>query len=168
MILSIVVAASDNNVIGHKNNLPWSLPDDFRRMKEVTMGKPLIMGRKTHESIGRVLPGRRNIVITRHPEKVMKGADAVGSLEEAIKLAEQDGVPEAIIFGGGDVYKQALAMTDRVYMTRVHASIEGDTLFPELPPAEWRVTSEERHEIDEKHAVSFTFQTLERRTGKQG
>lgn len=166
-LISIIVAASDNNVIGHKNNLPWKLPDDFKRMKEVTMGKPLIMGRKTHESIGRILPGRRNIVITRHPEKVMQGADAVSSLEEAIGLAKKDGVPEAIIFGGGDVYGQALPMTDRIYMTRVHAQIEGDTLFPELSEADWTVTWEERHEKDENHAVPFTFQTIERTTQKQ-
>ena len=157
MLISIVVAASDNNVIGDKNTLLWKLPADFKRMKELTMGKPLIMGRKTHESIGRVLPGRRNIVITSDFSRVMEGADAVQSLTDAIAFAKGLGAEEAIIFGGGEVYRQALPMTDRIYMTRVHADFTGDTTFPELSPTEWKIVRTEEHPADADHAVPCTF-----------
>lgn len=158
MVISLVVAASDNNVIGDKNTLLWKLPADFARMKELTMGKPLIMGRKTHESIGRVLPGRQNIVITRDSSQVMEGADPAHSLEEALALAGVSGAQEAIIFGGGEIYRQALPMADRVYMTRVHAYFAGDTTFPELPPHQWELVSSVLHPKDADHAVSFTFE----------
>nr|AIA11672.1 Dihydrofolate reductase [uncultured bacterium] len=163
MKISLIVAASDNNVIGGHNQLLWKLPDDMKRLKELTMGKPLIMGRKTHESVGRVLPGRRNIVITRHPEKVMEGAEAVGSLQEALKLALADDAEEAIIFGGGEIYTQALPLADSVYMTRVHGEFEGDTYFPELPKKEWKEVWSEEHEKDDKHAYAFTFQNWQRK-----
>ena len=162
MLISMVVAASDNNVIGDKNTLLWKLPADFARMKELTMGKPLIMGRKTHESIGRVLPGRRNIVITSDISRVMEGADAVRSLDEAISYARGLGTEEAIIFGGGEIYRQALPMADRIYMTRVHANFIGDTTFPELSKKEWKIIVSVDHPADDQHAVGFTFEDYHR------
>ncbi len=162
MLISMVVAASDNSVIGDKNTLLWKLPADFARMKELTMGKPLIMGRKTHESIGRVLPGRRNVVITSDISRVMEGADAVRSLDEAISFVRGLGTEEAIIFGGGEIYRLALPITDRIYMTRVHADVSGDTTFPELPKKDWKIVSSIDHPIDDQHAVSFTFEEYHR------
>ncbi len=162
MTISIIVAADENNVIGGHNKLLWHLPDDFKRMKELTMGYPLIMGRKTYESIGRALPGRRNIVIT--SQKITyPGCEVVPSLEEALKAVEHDPSGEAFIFGGGDVYRQALPMTDRVYMTRVHGQLEGDVTFPELPADQWTLTASEKHEKDERHVYAFTFETWERK-----
>jgi dihydrofolate reductase len=157
MLLTIVVAACDNNVIGKGNELLYRLPKDFARMKALTMGKPLIMGRKTHESIGRVLPGRRNIVITRHPEKVMKGAEAVGSLTEAIDLAEKSGAEEAVIFGGAQIYIQILPFVSKIHLTRIHASPEGDAFFPEIEPTAWKEVFREEHSADNEHPVAFTF-----------
>ena len=162
MILSLVVAADEHNVIGGGNTLLWKLPNDFKRMKELTMGKPLIMGRKTHESIGRVLPGRTNIVISRDASKVMKDAVAVGSLQEGIERAESEGGEEAIIFGGGEIYRMALPFAKRIYLTRVHGHFEGDTTFPEIGE-EWRLTKTERHEKDKDHECAFTFETYERK-----
>ena len=163
MKISLIVAADENNVIGGHNQLLWKLPDDMKRLKELTMGKPLIMGRKTHESVGRVLPGRRNIVVTHHPEEVMEGADAVGSLQEALKLVLDDNAEEVIIFGGGEIYAQALTLADQVYMTRIHGTFDGDTYFPQLPEKEWKEVWSEKHGKDEKHAYAFTFQNWERR-----
>ncbi len=157
MLLSIVVAACDNNVIGKGNELLYRLPKDFARMKALTMGKPLIMGRKTHESIGRVLPGRRNIVITRHPETVMKGAEAAASLTEAINLAEKSGVEEAVIFGGAQVYAEAMPLVGNIHLTRIHASPEGDAVFPSIDSATWEETFREEHQPDAEHPVAFTF-----------
>jgi dihydrofolate reductase len=162
MILTIVVAADEHNVIGDKDTLPWRLPDEFKRMKEITMGKPLIMGRKTHESIGRILPGRTNIVITRDSSKVMEGAVPAVSLEQAIELAKAEGAAEAIIFGGGEVYRQALPLVDRVRLTRVHGTFQGDVTFPALPSGEWTLVQSQRHEADARHAVAFTFEEYER------
>ncbi len=157
MLLTIVVAACDNNVIGKGNELLYRLPKDFARMKALTMGKPLIMGRKTHESIGRVLPGRRNIVITRHPEKVMKGAEAVSSLEEAIRLAQRGGTEEAIVFGGAQVYAEALPLIQKIHLTRIHAMPDGDAVFPAIDSATWKEVSREDHDVDGEHPVAFTF-----------
>lgn len=163
MRISLIVAASENNVIGVKGALPWHLPNDFARMKQLTMGHPIIMGRKTHESIGRVLPGRRNIVVTRQQGKEFPGCDVVGSLQQALGVAKQDKVEEVFIFGGGEMYREALPLADRVYMTRVHAKVEGDALFPELPTGEWTERSRERHEADEWHAHAYSFVEYERR-----
>lgn len=158
-MLSLIVAASENNVIGRENDLPWSLPDDLQYFKETTKGCPIIMGRKNFESIGRVLPGRQNIVITRQPEYAVEGCDVVGSLEEAIEVAGD--AEEVFVIGGGEIYKQALPMVDRVYLTRVHADIEGDVYFPELG-SEWQETSAEHHDADEKHEHAFTFYVYDR------
>lgn len=122
MILSIIAAASDNNVIGNKGQLPWKLAEDFKRMKELTMGHPLIMGRKTHESIGRALPGRRNIVIT-HQKMTFPGCEVVTSLDGALQSVTDE--TEAFIFGGGEIYKQGMEKAQKIYLTRVQASVGG-------------------------------------------
>ncbi len=162
VILTLVVAADEGNVIGGGNTLLWSLPDDFARMKAITMGKPLLMGRKTHQSIGRVLPGRRNIVITRDAERVLPGAEHASSLESAIAMAKAGGAEEAIVFGGGEIYRAALPLADRVRLTRVHAHFQGDTVFPPLPGGEWKRVLGERHDADDRHAHAFTFEDYER------
>lgn len=162
MRLSIIVAASENDVIGRDNDLPWSLPDDLKFFRSTTSGYPVIMGRKNYESIGRPLPKRHNIVISRDSALKIDGCDCVTSLEDAIELAHTDGVKEAFVIGGGQIYAQALALADRVYLTRVHAHIDGDVLFPPLDSSAWKKVSEERHEADETHAYAFTFQVFDR------
>lgn len=159
MILSIIVAASENNVIGNKGALPWKLAGDFRRMKELTMGHPLIMGRKTHESIGRALPGRRNIVIT-HQNMSFPGCEVVTSLDEALQSVTNEA--EAFIFGGGEIYKQAMDKADKIYLTRVHATVDGDAFFPEMENGKWKMVSQEDHPANVKNEYSYTFLTYER------
>lgn len=145
--LSIVVAASENGVIGRDNDMPWKLSTDLKRFKTLTLGKPVIMGRKTWESIGRALPGRPNIVITRDGTFHAQGAQIVGSLEDAIvlgrRLATELGVGEVCIIGGGNIYAQALPLSDKVHLTRVLATIDGDTYFPEIDSQVWRAVSSE-------------------------
>lgn len=154
MILSIIVAASENNVIGNKGQLPWKQAADFQRMKELTMGHPLIMGRKTHESIGRVLPGRRNIVIT-HQTMHFPGCEVVTSLDEALASVQNE--QEAFIFGGGEIYKQAMSKADKIYLTRVHATIEGDAYFPVIDLAQWKEISRKDHPADAENQYSYSF-----------
>lgn len=161
MHLTIVVAASANNVIGRQGSLPWRLPEDLQRFKRLTMGKPLLMGRRTHQSIGRPLPGRRNIVISRQPGLEIAGCDVAGTPDEALALV--DDAAEVMVIGGGDLYRQLLPRTGRIEMTRVHATIEGDTFFPELRPEDWRLVSAEEHPPNESRPIAFTFETLERR-----
>ncbi len=162
MTISIIVAASDNNVIGNKGKLPWSLAADMKRMKQLTMGHPLIMGRKTHESIGRALPGRRNIVIT--SQKVSyPGCEVVPSLEAALAAVKDDPSGEAFIFGGGEIYKQAMDTADRIYLTRVHATVEGDAFFPVIDLAFWKETERVDHPADAQNQFPFSFMTFERR-----
>ena len=162
MRLTLIAAASENNVIGKDNAIPWTLPEDFKHMRSLTDGKPLIMGRKTHESIGRPLPNRLNIVVTHDAGREFPGCVAVTSLEEGIAKAEQSGAGEAFIFGGERLYRDALPVADRIELTRVHAQVEGDAFFPAIPDG-WEVIREERHEADDKHRYPFTFLTYERR-----
>ncbi len=162
MILTILAAAADNDVIGHANDLVFRLPKDFERMKALTMGKPLIMGRKTHESIGRALPGRRNIVITRNTDASFPGCDVAHSLEEAIAMAKDGGAEETILFGGADIYQQSMGIADRIRLTRVHSNPPGDAHFPAIDPKEWKEVAHERHEKDNNHPVAFTFIDYER------
>ena len=162
MIVSLIVAASRNGVIGRNNDLPWRLPNDLKFFKRTTMGKPIIMGRKTHESIGRALPGRRNLVITRNPEYRSKGVEIFGSLGDALKACLEE--EEVCIIGGGSIYREAfdLDLVDRLYLTRVEAEIEGDTYFNAPEGKEWREVSRESYPADEKHAYPYTFLTLEK------
>ena len=159
-MISIIVAVSTNNVIGRQGELPWRLSDDLRHFKAVTMGKPIIMGRKTWESIGRPLPGRQNIVITRQPGFQAGGCDVVMSIEEGIDVAGD--VEEVMVIGGSQVYDLALPVTERLYLTRVHAEIEGDAFFPEIDETEWRLISDESHDPDENNEYPYSFRTYER------
>lgn len=160
MILSLIVATSENNVIGNKGKIPWKLPTDLKHFRTTTEGHPIIMGRKTYESIGHPLPRRRNIVITRQKDFQAEGCDVVTSLEDALKLCE--GEEEVFVIGGGEIYRQSLAITNRVYLTRVHAKVEGDAFFPELPPSEWREVSVERHEADTENSYACSFMVYHR------
>ena len=159
-MLSIIVALSDNNVVGRENKLPWKLSADLKRLKAITMGHHLIMGRLTWESLGRPLPGRTNVVITSDRNYIAEGGVVVGSLAEAIILSSQD--PEGFIFGGGKVFKEALPKVDKIYMTRVHAKVEGDAFFPALDMNEWREVEREDFKADEKNQYDYSFITLER------
>jgi dihydrofolate reductase len=162
-MLSIIVAASENNVIGINNHLPWHLPVDMKYFRDTTIGKPIVMGRKSFDELGRPLPGRPNIVITRQADFKREGLFIVSSLEEGIEKAKTFGTEEIFITGGGEIFKQALPIVDRLYMTRVHANdVVGDTYFPEFNPEGWTLIKNERHEKDEKHAYALTFQVWER------
>lgn len=160
MQISIIVAASTNNVIGKDGGLPWRLPEDLKRFKEITMGKPVIMGRATWDSIGRALPGRQNIVMTRQSGFVAEGCDVVATVEEALAVASN--AEEVMIIGGGDIYRQFLPRTDRIYFTRVHASIEGDTFFPELSEKEWSAVTTEHFPADSLREYAFDIRMLDR------
>nr|AIA10698.1 dihydrofolate reductase [uncultured bacterium] len=156
MIISLVAAASENNVIGDTNApnhaIPWDLPNDMQHFRDVTRGKPVIMGRKTLGFIGRALPGRVNIVVTRQKDFAFDGVEVAESLEKALEIAIKNNPEEICIIG---------ALADRVYLTRVHATIQGDTTFPELG-REWKAVWQERHEADENHAYAYTFLRFER------
>lgn len=159
--IAIVVIVTENGVIGRDKGMPWHLPDDLKRFKQVTMGKPVIMGRKTFESIGKPLPGRLNIIITRNSGYAVPGCTTVASFDEALKAAGD--VPEVCVIGGGEIFLQALPRVEVVYLTQIHASIDGDTYFPSLPPSKWREIFREEHGVDERHRHSFAFLTLERK-----
>ncbi|MDQ7054475.1 MAG: type 3 dihydrofolate reductase [candidate division KSB1 bacterium] len=160
-ILSIIVAIARNRVIGRGNRLPWHLPADLRHFKQTTMGHPIIMGRKTYESIGRPLPGRQNIVITRNRDYYAEGCLVVHSLQEA--LAAVPDAEEVFIIGGASLYREALPLADRIYLTLVDAEVEGDTVFPELDASEWREVQRETFAPDEKNPYGYAFVELVRK-----
>jgi dihydrofolate reductase len=161
VIVSIIAAVADNGVIGRDGGLPWHLPADLKRFKKLTTGRHMVMGRRTWDSIGRrPLPGRPTIVVSRDPAFVAEGARVARSLEEALELAA--GADEVFVAGGQAIYWEALPVADRVYLTRVHASFEGDTFFPAFDASAWRVVVEERHEADEKNPHAHTFRVYER------
>ena len=160
MKVSMIVAASANNVIGADGGLPWRLSEDLRRFKEITMGKPMIMGRLTFESIGKALPGRRSIVLTRQADYEAEGCDVVATPDAALELACD--ADEVMIIGGGTVYEQMLPMTDRIYLTRVHSEIDGDTFLPEIDEDEWHIVSSEPLPPNDERPFSISFQILER------
>jgi dihydrofolate reductase len=159
-MISLIVAASTNNVIGVRGELPWRLSSDLKRFKALTMGKPIVMGRLTHESIGRPLPGRQNIVVSRQADYQAVGCDVVTSVDAAISAAGE--AKEIMIIGGGHIYDEFLPQADRIYLTRVQAEIEGDTFLPDLNPDEWAETGSERHAADEVNDYEFVFTTLDR------
>ena len=156
MIVSLVVARADNGVIGRDNALPWRLPADLQHFKRLTMGKPIVMGRRTFESIGRPLPGRENIVLTRDPDWRAEGVTVAAGLD----IALANDVPEVAIIGGAAVYALALPLADRIHLTEVHASPEGDTLLPPFGP-EWREVAREDHGA-EGEMPAYSFVTLDR------
>ena len=148
MLISYIVAASTNNVIGKNNQLLWSLPNDMKFFKNTTWAMPVLMGRKTYDSLGKPLPGRLNIIITRQTGWQPEGVIVVHSLDDAIAAAKQADYKEAFIIGGGEIFKQGLPVTDRIYLTRVDAELEGDAFFPELDPQIWHMTSERSFPAD--------------------
>lgn len=166
MRLALIWAMARNRVIGRNNALPWYLPEDLKYFKQVTMGKPIIMGRRTWESIGRPLPGRTNIVITRDSDFTAEGVKVVHSLEEAITLAEHvtliDGAEEAVVMGGAQIYELALPMADRLYMTQVHADVDGDAVFPEFELAAWHELGREDFSASGANPYDYSFVVLER------
>jgi dihydrofolate reductase len=164
MRLSLIVAASENGCIGRDGDLPWRLPEDLKRFKQVTMGKPIIMGRKTYESIGRPLPGRTNIVVTRQPGYAAPGCEVAGSLADALDAARATGTDEVFIIGGASLYADALSQADTLYLTRVHAAVEGDVYLPPVPWETFELSASEAHPADERHAHAFTFETWRRST----
>ena len=154
----LIVAVADNGIIGRDGGLPWHLPDDLRRFKAVTSGHPIIMGRLTYESIGRPLPGRRNIVLSRDPEYRPAGVEMTGSFQAALAATADDEV--VFVIGGAALFAETLPMADRIYLTRVHAAIEGDVWFPELDPQRWRLVSEELHGADSEHGFRVQLPRL--------
>jgi dihydrofolate reductase len=160
MNVTLIVAASTNDVIGRNGALPWHLPEDLRLFRELSLGKAVIMGRRTHEAIGRPLPGRRNIVISRQPDLQLDGCEVVGSPEAALALVEGD--DEVMVIGGELVYRQFLPRANRLHLTRVHVTVEGDTFLPSLDTAEWRVAEEQDYPANDTRPLGFTFITFER------
>lgn len=160
MLLSIIVAMDQKGVIGINNTLPWRLSADLKNFKAVTMGKPVIMGRKTWESIGKPLPGRDNVIITRNPDYTADGAIVCHSLDEAISRYQAS--PEVVIIGGHDIFKAALEQTERLYLTEVHADVEGDTWFPVFDRSEWQASERLEFAADEKNEYPFSFTVLDR------
>ena len=163
MILSLIVAASTNNAIGLKNQLLWRLPNDTKFFKNTTWAMPVIMGRKTFESLGnKPLQGRLNIIITHNSGWTAEGATVVNSLQQAIDASAVLDYKEAFVIGGGEIYKEAMPVADRIYLTRVDAVLEGDTFFPEINTKEWSMQSEASFLPDEKHAYAYHFQVWEK------
>ena len=175
MIVSAIVAAAHNGVIGKDNEIPWHLPKDFAYFKKTTLHHHIIMGRNSYESIGRPLPNRTNIIITRNPFYIVSGCIVVHTIEEALKLAENNGEDEAFIIGGGEIFKQSMNLLDKLYLTEVDLDTqmgdvsangaqqsEGYVFFPKMNPKEWRLLSEDKHLKDEKNAVDFTFKVFEK------
>ena len=168
MRISIIVAASENNVIGRENSIPWHLPDDLKFFRQKTEGHPVIMGRKNFESIvaslGKPLPNRQNIIVTRDSAYEAAGCQVSSSLEEAIMYGHQDKDTEEIfIIGGGEIYKQAMDLSNYLYLTRIHAWIAGDIRFPTVDTAIWEEIEREEHPADEKHKFGFTFFTYKKK-----
>ena len=158
--ISLIVARSANGVIGRDNQLPWRLPADLQRFKSLTIGKPILMGRRTFESIGRALPGRVNLVLTRDAAWRAPGVVAVHDLDEAFKQAGD--VPELMVIGGAELFRLVLPRAQRVYLTEVHADVPGDIEFPALTMREWREVERAAHPADERHEHAMTFRTLVR------
>jgi dihydrofolate reductase len=161
MKISLVVAMAANRVIGRDNGLPWHLPADLQHFRRITMGKPILMGRRTWESIGRPLPGRTSIVVTRDSAYTAPGCLVVHSLDMALQAAAECG-DEAMVIGGAELYRQVLPRADTLYLTQIHAGVEGDTFFPELEASEWREVDRRDCEPDEKNPCRYSFIRLDR------
>jgi dihydrofolate reductase len=162
MIISFIVAAAENNVIGKDNKLPWCLPADMRYFKNVTWSMPVIMGRKSFESLGKPLKGRTNIVVTRNKNWKADGVQVVPGIDQGIALAKQTDAKEIFIIGGAEIFRAALPFADRIYLTLVHGKFEGDAFFPDLNYDEWKLVSNYDHEVDERNDYALSFQVWER------
>lgn len=159
MIVTIVVAISDNHVIGKENKLLWHMPNDLKHFREITSGHTVIMGRKTFESVGKPLPKRRNIIITRQQISI-DGCEVVNSIESALDLCSNE--EEVFIVGGAEIYRQSMHLTDRIYLTIIHQYFEGDSFFPEISTQEWKEVFREDHQPDEKNPLPYSFITYRR------
>jgi dihydrofolate reductase len=164
-LISLIAAMAENGTIGRDNSLPWRLADDLKRFKALTMGKPLLMGRRTYESIGRPLPGRTNLVLTRDREWRAEGVVVVRSLGHALSFARD--AEELVAIGGAEIYRLLMPFARRIYLTLVHADIPGDTFFPDFDPTQWADVECQSHPADERNAYAFTFVTLERKSAPQ-
>ena len=161
MQISIIAAADEKGAIGFKGNIPWHLPADFKRFKELTIGHPVIVGQRTFESIGKPLPGRTNIVISNIPDYRAEGGLTAHSFEEAVRLAGE--VDEAFVIGGGQIYRLALPSARTIYLTRVHGTFEGDVFFPDINENEWKLISSEPQKKDEKNPIDYTYLVYKRK-----
>ncbi|BBL73567.1 dihydrofolate reductase [Methylomagnum ishizawai] len=162
MKIALIAAMGANRVIGVDNRMPWHLSADLKRFRQITMGKPILMGRKTHESIGRPLPGRTNLVLTANPAYAAAGCVVVHSLEEAARAAEGEAAEELMVIGGAALYRECLPRADRLHLTLIHRAFAGDTFFPEFEPGQWRETAREDIERDPDSGLGYSFVTLER------
>ncbi|QIL38136.1 dihydrofolate reductase [Pedobacter sp. HDW13] len=160
--ISIAVAVGENYAIGKNNQLLWHMPADLKFFKQTTSGHTVIMGRKTFDSVGRPLPNRRNIIITRDTELKIEGVEVVNSLDEALAITKTEEKPVFIV-GGAEIYRQALPKTDRLYLTTIHHNFDADTFFPDFDRSEWTVISSEPYKADEKNKYDYTFEVLERK-----
>lgn len=166
MTVSAIAAQARNRVIGRDNQIPWYLPADFAWFKKCTLGHHIVMGRKCFESIGRPLPKRTNVVITRDPFFIGTGLVVARSVDEALEICLENGENEAFIIGGGQIYEQTMEFWDKVYLTDVELDVpDGDVFFPKIDPAEWRQIFAEKHAADEKNELDFTFRIMEKISG---
>lgn len=163
MRLSLIAALDMDHGIGHENQLPWQLPDDLKRFKALTMGKPILMGRKTAQSLGRALPGRPNLVLTRSGVVPFDGMQAVSSIDEALTFAADAGADELCVIGGGEIYRLAMAQATDLHLTWVDTRVQADTHFPPVDPQQWSESRREHHPADERHAFAFDFVDYVRR-----
>jgi dihydrofolate reductase len=159
-VVSAIVAMAENGVIGQDNKLIWHLPNDLKHFKENTMGKPIVMGRKTYESIGRPLPGRRNIILSSQKDLEIPGCEVMHSVEEILEATRE--VPELMITGGGEIYRLFMSYVTRLYITYVHVEVPGKTTFPEINLKAWKEISRQRHDADERHIYDYSFVVLEK------
>ncbi|WP_421192378.1 type 3 dihydrofolate reductase [Aeromonas jandaei] len=159
MKISMIAAMAHDRVIGKDNQMPWHMPADLAHFKRVTLGKPVLMGRKTFESIGRPLPGRRNLVISRNPGYQADGIEVVGSVEAALALLVDNEVAEVMVIGGGHLYAELLPKADCLYLTRIELEVEGDTRFPAFADEQWQCVEREVHQADEKNPHPYRFET---------
>ncbi|HEV7331396.1 MAG TPA: dihydrofolate reductase [Flavisolibacter sp.] len=167
MIISLLLAASANNVIGKDNQLPWHLPNDLKYFKNLTWGLPILMGRKTFDSIGKPLPGRKSIIITRNTDWQHEGVEVVHSVNDAVQKADALGAKEIFVIGGAEIFTVSLQTANRIYLTRIHQDFEGDVFFPEIDEAAWSLASSRFCKADEKNPYDHTYQVWERRPVEQ-
>lgn len=163
MIISLLAAASENNVIGVDNQLPWHLPNDMRFFKNVTWGMPVVMGRKTFESMGgKALTGRINVILTKQKDLKAEGAVFVSSWNDAMFVAKETDCKEVFVIGGGEIFKEIIGKADRIYLTRVHTFIDGDAFFPTIDTHDWKLVSKKDCTADDKHAFNYSFERWEK------
>ena len=163
MTISAIVAIAKNNVIGKDNDIPWYLPADLKYLKKTTLNHHIIMGRNCYESIGKPLPKRTNVVLTRNPFFIVSNCYVTHSIEEALELAKDNGEEEAFIIGGAQIYGQSMDLWDKLYLTEVDLEVEGDVILPEINFDEWELISEEKHQADEKNEHDYTFKVFQRK-----